>query len=246
MLKVALCFFGQPRYLNNETSFISHKELLLNQDIEVDVHTHYWFDKNVKTYLTSSWSSTFSNHVPENSPEIIEYMYSPQRKLEDKPREYSFIKYNDIKEQCSNLSLYSENQFYILLSQLYSFETSIQLALDYSRDCDFEYDFIISSRYDNKILKFPDLNSLDKNKVYTSGRYASNSFVDALIIFGSKFADFKPYSNFRDATVKVDSFTVENCKKSAFELKYSINGVINHQDLDVALIRSIEDIVGQV
>lgn len=244
-MKIALSFYGQPRYLDNTQSYDSHKKFIFAQNVDVDVFIHYWFDKQLNTFNVSDGTKIHPNYIIQNAPEIIENMYAPKIKIEEKPREFLFREYDDLKEYCSTLTWYSENQFYNMLSQIYSFEQSMELVSTYSKQTNIEYDFVISSRLDVNIVGFPNIEKLQKNYIYSSGRYHSKSFVDALMIIDNKFIGYKPYSNYREVTKMVPIFAADEYKKAAFIIKYGEDPITNHSALDLSLIRGVSDFIGQ-
>jgi hypothetical protein len=241
-MKVALCLFGQPRFIDNEFGQESHKHHIYKQS-EVDVFAHYWFDKESTVFNSSDWSTHHNNYVHPKSDELIQKFYTPKVYLEEKPKEK--FDYEELKETCSKLSFFSENNFYNLRSHLYSFEKSLSLLESHVSKTGETYDYIVSSRYDNKIEFFPDLNKLTKERVYIDSRCNYN-FTDAILLFDFNFLSyFKPYTNFKKLTSIVPAFTSEEYKKYSFLLNRSRDSFSHIDDLHARLLRARDDFVGQ-
>ena len=54
-MKVALLFYGQPRYVDNEEVYNSYKSNILDK-YDTDVFCHTWWSETEKEYDYSSWS----------------------------------------------------------------------------------------------------------------------------------------------------------------------------------------------
>ena len=53
-MKVALLFFGQPRYLDDDRAYNDYKRLILDR-YDTDVYIHTWFDEAGGKYDVSTW-----------------------------------------------------------------------------------------------------------------------------------------------------------------------------------------------
>ena len=54
-MKVALCFYGQPRFIDNKIGYESHNEHIISK-VDTDIYTHFWFDREQTTFNTSDWA----------------------------------------------------------------------------------------------------------------------------------------------------------------------------------------------
>ena len=54
-MKVALCIFGQPRFLDNPHPFISHKKYILDK-YDVDCYCHLWWKSGIKEFDANPWA----------------------------------------------------------------------------------------------------------------------------------------------------------------------------------------------
>ena len=52
-MKVALLFFGQPRYLDDDRAYNDYKRLILDR-YDTDVYIHTWFDEAGGKYDVST------------------------------------------------------------------------------------------------------------------------------------------------------------------------------------------------
>ena len=59
-MKIALCFYGQPRFYNNQEILGFLKDLYA-EDVDVDVYMHMWRPKDSKDYLRAPWSGIDDN-----------------------------------------------------------------------------------------------------------------------------------------------------------------------------------------
>lgn len=237
-MKIALCFYGQPRYIDNPLSYQTHKDHIYSQGT-VDVYTHYWFNSSLTTYKTSDWSQKYENYVHSETPKIITELYNPKKYLEEKPKED--FDYNNFEQNVTHFSYYSSNNMKNLQSHLYSFEKCLNLVKESNTD----YDFVIMSRFDNKIVTMPDLKTQPKEKVLLNNFVGNGCFPDVIVAFDYKLIDyFKPYTQFLEVTKHVSLFTAEEYKKHSFLLHRTIND-FHYTNLYATVLRSKNDCIGQ-
>ncbi len=202
-LKVALLFSGQPRYLDNPYPRSSHKKHIIDR-YDTDVFCHTWWDKENECYPVGSWSTISKCDSSGKELEIIKKAYNPKILVDETPCFFEFEKESRdlIDSKFEGQEGWNEQNYSNILSSLCGIESVIDLVKDYSILEGVEYDFVILSRYDNIIYKFPDLYKLEKDKFYLSDHHPK--FPDLIFFFGSKFLDaFKIYSN-------VDELVKEN------------------------------------
>lgn len=96
-MKIALCFFGQPRFYNNNEI----REFLrdIKAEGEVDVYMHLWKPAKDKDFMRSPWSGIDEKLAiidTENLKEKIEDIYEPvaleiedERTLVENPEKYA-------------------------------------------------------------------------------------------------------------------------------------------------------------
>ena len=182
-MKVALCLFGQPRFLDNPYPFKSHKKHILDK-YDVDCFSHLWWEDGIKKFDTNPWAFRSENcDVNFNDPvDIINNQYVPIRMVVEAPRTFRLSQetLNLTQSKFSSEDLWSERVLSNNSSHLYSIENSLKLIEEPNK-----YDFIILSRYDNYIHNFPNLYELDSSKFYLSDHHLR--FPDLLYVFGSEY-----------------------------------------------------------
>ena len=75
-MKVALAFFGQPRFVDNQDIINTYKEVILNP-YDTDVFGHMWWEEDAEEYDYSSWSRINKCPVSKDAPKIIADNYQP-------------------------------------------------------------------------------------------------------------------------------------------------------------------------
>ena len=75
-MKVALAFFGQPRFVDNQI-IDTYKQVILDR-YDTDVFGHMWWQEESEAeYDYSSWSKIAKCPIPKDAPKIIADNYSP-------------------------------------------------------------------------------------------------------------------------------------------------------------------------
>ena len=190
-MKIALLFRGQPRFIENNISFLSHKKFILDK-YSTDVFIHTWWSKDGGEYDCAPWSGIQNCSIPsERAINILNNIYNPKNMLVEKPRkfkiedEYGLEKWNKKFSETTSMS----NTF----SQLYSVNQVCNLV---EKEDIKKYNFLVLSRLDNNILNFPDLHQLDPQYFYLESIHPR--FPDPIFIFSPKFYKFLyVYDNLR-------------------------------------------------
>lgn len=168
-MKVAICFYGQPRrykqVLNQWNKIIS--------ELDADVFIHTWYGQD-------------RGRVDININELISD-FSPKEIHTSFPHKFINTIRNDAKY---------ETESYHAMNQSYSMNKSIQLILNYSKDLKKEYDIVIRCRFDITLL---DLNlfiefiknktAQDKLSVAANHWKGSDMFDDNIIIGNIKLLE---------------------------------------------------------
>lgn len=235
-MKIALCFYGQPRHIENPYTFLTHKYFILDR-YETDVFVHTWISGEEKEFEYSDWVKKQNGKEPKNAQDLIITKYKPKKYKFEKPIHFSLDEktrkilkqkeeeYIKIWNGSFNYSINNENN---TLSQLYSMSESINLVDD-------NYDWIILSRYDNYIIDIPNLYQLEKDNLYLHNKYPYN-FTDLMII-GSQpqIKSLACYDQIEELCEKINYFTPEEFKRLAFQLKYEKEKRVN---ISIAIARS--------
>jgi len=152
-MKIAICFYGQPRLYNKGYETI--KNLMEeNKECEFDFFFHSWFDKNMvgKKYSYSHYRVIPDDEllIRENVDKELVNLYKPKKYLFETPKEFnSEIITNSKMYKCSKEK--EKNNLSNFLSCVYSKYKSNQLLQEYIKETNNKYDFVISMRFD--ILK---------------------------------------------------------------------------------------------
>lgn len=223
-MRVALCFFGQPRFIDNPYTYISHKYWIIDK-YNADIFTHTWINNKEKKFEYSDWVQEEKHTIEnKNADEIILKKYNPKKYIFEKSKHFSLDEKSrniikeiekDFRSKYNEESKfnYSENNENNVLSQLYSMSKCISLI-------DSDYDWIILSRYDNYIWQFPNLFQLDKNNLYLNNTYLHN-FQDVLIFGGQRHVEIlNCFDKVPKLCDKIQYFTPEEFKKNAYRKVY--------------------------
>lgn len=230
-MRVALCFFGQPRLLENPYTYNSHVEHIVNK-YPTDVYTHNWISNENSQFSYSDWAldKMEEDWKQEHSKDVedrIREMYSPIVSKFDTTRTFQLSE--ESREIVKNLPFYSANNENNTLSQLYSISECLKLI---QTD---DYDFIILSRYDNFIYNLPDLNGLDRNSFYITNRYAH--FADVLLIGGIRqVRSLICFDRIEQMCSKLTMFIPEEFKKIAL---YENQITETRVGIDVGIARTL-------
>jgi len=154
-MKIALCFHGLPRLINECYSdiinyFINNCKKK-NKDIEVDVYAHFWWDEKYKGKVNRL-------HVPEkydpteNPIEIFTDLYKPEKIIyEECPIDFDANNFNIQGYNTDNIKnddLYSKLMASILLYGLYCRFLSATKVLKLFQNNSKNYDLVIICRTD--------------------------------------------------------------------------------------------------
>jgi len=257
-MKVALCFFGQPRLLNNPYTYLSHKHWILDK-YNTDIFIHSWINNTNEEFNYADQVKIKEKEL-KDSDKIILSKYKPKRYIFEKSRNFSLSEKNRniIKQKIEqsesrwgggNLN-WSENNENNHLSQLYSMSKSIELLQD-----DY-YDFVILSRFDSYIISIPNLYNLDKNELYLSDiHYLNtidcdrNTFSDILIFGGlEEVKSLNCYNNIDNLINDLEIFAPEDFKLLSYysKFKHKIKGYSRNLNLPYGAEKRIKMRIGVV
>jgi hypothetical protein len=222
MVKVALCFYGQPRYVNNRNIPHSYSKQFNKDEYQLDTFGHCWYEKNV-VYSSSSWTQQHADYKPNDDTikNLYDY-YSFNKLVVERPK--LFILPDQLKEHYKNICSkhvinFTEMRENNTLSHLFSIQNVSRIAPD-------SFDFYVLCRYDTVIDNIPDLTSVDPDKLYLCNM---GLFPDPIIVFGKKFLNWSrnQYDNAVTKTYNMDGFMPENFKMHSFLEHHSWNDVIH-------------------
>jgi len=188
-MKVALLFFGQPRYLDDDRAYNDYKRLILDR-YDTDVYIHTWFDEAGGKYDVSTWAQMHGAKnavILPDSIERLKRMYNPKVLVHEKPQKFvlppeckAFVdeKFTDKHPE----GHWNPGNYSNIMSQLKTIQRVAQL---YEETGD-KHDIIVLARLDTWLENFPDdLSALDPSKFYLPGHH--NRFPDVIHICGRRY-----------------------------------------------------------
>jgi hypothetical protein len=228
--KVALCLFGQPRWLENPYTYESLNKWILSK-YQVDIYMHSWITPS--TELSDSYfngGSWLENNVKgkelPNSKEILLEKY--------KPKKYKFEKqkYFNHNFQLNNISRYKFENELPIFSHIYSMNQSIEMIENIHY-----YDFIIITRYDVYIREFPNLDNIFDKALWLDTRY--KHFCDVIMLATPDFAEKLLVRDNLDEIIKnINVFTPEDIKQCTYYFYTNIEP--KRIKMDAGFVRSID------
>ena len=174
-MKIALCFYGQPR--NFIKSFPDIKKHILDK-YDTDVFFHCWYDINNSTqnYDVSPWRYSSKTLNCSVSLDVLKKIYSPKSFICEPPQSFDISEYKDtLGYQKSRIHI--KNNFPNILSQSYSRYKVKCILNEYVDETDTKYDFVIGTRFDFKLDEFPELSTLDKDYIYFTDHHSHRPYV---------------------------------------------------------------------
>lgn len=190
-MKVALLFFGQPRFVDNPKIEEVYRNTILKR-YDTDVFCHTWWKDSDEEYDYSSWSRISNCPIPPNALELICEKYQPLLLQHDEPKTFelpknakAFVDENFTGNHPEGH--WNEKNYSNIMSQLYSIKAVSEL-FDAYRKCpevNKTYEWIILARYDTIITDFPNLEMCNSNKFYLPGHHPR--FPDTIQFFGTKY-----------------------------------------------------------
>lgn len=223
--RVAVVLFGQPRFVNLPYSSISLKFALKNCD--VSFFGHLWFDEENPHFESSSWSGIKKGRLEKNARAYLLKWYRTAEFIFERPEK---INLKDVDEEVMDEKRQHDielAQSLVNTSNVISQITSIHRALEhFQKVSDIRsFDFVILTRFDVVVWRFPNLKNIDKNLLYLSNIH--NSFADQLI-FGevNKVMATDAFELVEQGITSLDRPTPENLKSNAFYKKFKPEDVV--------------------
>jgi len=228
-MKIALCLFGQPRWLENPFTYQSLKDRILSKYDNVDVYMHIWItppDEHIETYFNGgNWQPAKGKGVElVNAKEILLDKYAPKKYKFEKQKHFDSI------PGAEKVYWYQKENELPLISRIYSANESIKLIENPD-----SYDFIILTRTDIYYDTFPDLYSIKDEGLWVTDRYSG--FTDVVILGTPTYMKYLLIESDLSELVKsMPIFTPEELLKSIY---YSHTTVPpKHINMNVGIVRS--------
>lgn len=207
-MRVAVLFFGQPRFLSNKESYNSHYNHIFSKYHQVDTFVHSWWSNKEEDIIPSSWSQLSTVPYERHAIRDIRSMYNPAHAVYEEPKQF------DVDETLIGKIdfIRSKDDLNNIKSHLYSIKRVGQVFQDYTSPDD--YDFIVLTRFDGIILEFPDLNSLGTGFF----RMANHpGIADQMFVFSPKYMEFlNVYDHYDELNANGADYTLEKLKKDHF------------------------------
>lgn len=186
-MKVALLFFGQPRFIENTQVLNTYKNLIKRYDADVFCHV-WWEDSGV--FETATHSTLNGCAVSKNAIDIIKENYKPKVIDVEQSRKFSMpiqVKHFLDAKFTNRFEHWNERNYGCVLSQLYSIQSVSRLFEKYEKENNQKYDWIILARFDGLVKSMPILDDvrLPKNKFYLSNHHMN--FPDLLFCYARRF-----------------------------------------------------------
>lgn len=168
-MKIALCFSGQPRKL--EESYNQFKTIFLEK-YDIDVFVHTWFDSS---YAGKPFDYSIQYQRNEmwnpNTVQLIHDLYKPKSCIIEPQKEFDMSKFANAEFQLQRP--------FIVKSMWFSIKESNRLKLEYESKTA-KYDCVIRCRFDTLIKKFElSIPEQDLTKIHISGEiqpYCNDQF----------------------------------------------------------------------
>jgi hypothetical protein len=228
-MKVALLFFGQPRFIDNPEIERSYKESIIKR-YDTDVFGHTWWKESEEEYDYSSWSRISKCPIPPNALNLICEKYQPLLLQHDEPETFqlppnakSFVDGRFTGKHPEGH--WNEKNYSNIMSQLSSIKRVSELFDAYRKlpEVNQNYDWVILARYDTVVVNFPNLEICDSDKFYLPGHHPR--FPDTIQFFGTKFLDWakNAFDDVDDVYEGIWEPSPEAFKMGSFLKRYSQN-----------------------
>lgn len=177
-MKIAICFSGQPRFIEECYSGIKSNIIDANSKHDIDIFVHTWFSPEITgKVLYHNLFSSFSGDakITEDSIEKISELYNPVRLLVEEPRTFKTSvnydgAYNTQIRVCEEMSMDKDDFIAMRLNSIYSSLYSIMrsnlLKKENELSNGFSYDIVLKLRFDNIIESPINLSNYDSNFLY--------------------------------------------------------------------------------
>jgi hypothetical protein len=213
-MRIALVFYGQPRFLRNPYVYPSHRRHIIDH-YETDVFIHTWWSPETSAFDVSSWTGITAAWSDPRTPDILRARYAPAAIEIEAPRKFELSgETRAALERLSNGNPnWGEANYRNLASHLYSVERASELVAASGR----QYELIVVTRLDAILDTLPLLSSLRRDRFHVSDHH--NHFPDLLYIFGQRFlASQKVYSSMGELAAR---YADDLWEPSAEALKYA-------------------------
>lgn len=218
-VKIALCFSGQPRFVEEVYPFIK-QNVISNYD--VDIFAHLWFDDDLcnKPYKYGGTGNWKNQRIPKNIINIFKDLYSPKKFVVEPSKTFLVSKLsNDYDETLKRYKSgainnpeepnYPIRDVNNIFSYYYSLNQVCLLKKCYEYENDFKYDYVIWIRTDSQVHSKIDYSTFDKSTVYYTG---INNQPDGMICDWINFGGSEVMDAFMGNFLLIDK-CIDMCKE---------------------------------
>jgi hypothetical protein len=211
-MKLALCLFGEPRFIQNEIASTLYKEFITSK-YDTDIYGHTWI---ANSYQPSSWSKHPTVPGAGDIKNRIEGQYPGIKLVTEESRVF------DSEHRDRNN----------MISQIYSINVVADLLINPD-----QYKFILFGRYDLLLARFQPVDKLEEG-YYGTDRHSS--LADQLIFASPKYLPaFKMYESIlKEEKLREPIFSIEQFKLNYFNNMFPGIAISKH-DFLVSLIRNL-------
>jgi len=219
VMKIALCFSGQPRFIERVAPYI--KENVIG-DYEVDVFAHLWFDEDLQTkpYKYGGSGGWVKQRISSNAIEEFEKIYNPKKLVVEKSKKFldstlsdnympSLDRYKGGKPDYSREPNFEVRDVNNIISYHYSLLQACLLKKEYEYANDFKYDYVVRMRTDSMVHNKIQYESFPKDIVFFSGM---QNQPDGMINDWFNFGGSKVMDPFMSAFPVVE-YCIDECMK---------------------------------
>lgn len=218
-MKIALCFCGQPRFIDQVAPSIFSNVI---RDYDVDVFAHLWFDEDLQTkpYKYGGSGGWKDQRIPSNAIEQFEDTYKPKRMVVEKSRKFLNHTLSDNYmpslnrwkggtpdyEKEPNFEVRDVNNIH---SFCYSSMRACMLKKEYEYENDFKYDYVIRMRTDAILGGAVRYELLPTDTIFYSG---TQNQPDGMINDWFNFGGSKVMDSFMSSFSVID-LCIDECEK---------------------------------
>jgi len=218
-MKIALCFSGQPRFVNECAPFIINNVIANN---DVDVFAHLWFDDIIQTqpYKYGGDGNWVNQRIDNKAIDNFKNIYKPKNLIVEESKifkdtdllstiDISIKKYWPGSLNNSKEPNYEERVINNCLSYFYSLNEVCKIKKLYEYQNNFKYDVVIKCRtdsiiktklnyfnYDMSFLNYSSINNQPDGMVCDWFNFSSSQIMDAFMsVFSVSSLIFKKCMN---------------------------------------------------
>lgn len=237
-MKIALCFSGQPRFVEECFDAINQNLIRANEGNQVDVFVHTWFSEEIcerPLYINEFSSFSGGATIKIDAIERIKELYSPVSIEVDKPLEC--VPEQEICDAFIRWAIDGKNDFGMPAADFQRKKTESAYSIYYSvMRCNTlkrleelrtgeRYDVVVKMRFDNKLSRRLTFEGLDMSYIYSENlgkphyeisdwiNFSNSTNMDKMTSIFSNFEDVARHSVSRH-----NGWSCESLIKSACDM----------------------------